>query len=120
MWAQGIAAFILWVLYGVWLSLRKTRFSAAWHFFPTRGQRIGLSIVALIVSVLLFGGGLALLTYFKQVTSAGFTALGFVGLVFLGVLFVYLQCLAAATMIALVLPPVTEPDPKSSDEGSTL
>lgn len=120
MWPQAIAALVFWVLYGVWLSRRKSRFAAAWQLFPGRRQRIGLSIVSLLVSALVLGGGLALITVAGQVSPSGFTAVGFLSMTLVGLLFVYLQSLAAATMITLVVPPETEPDPNSSDEGSTL
>lgn len=107
-WAQGLAAFALWIAYGLWVRKRGDRLRNRMRQTP-RKHRMLYGSVGFIVSGMILFGGLLLTQATGQASPQGFTLLGWLMMAASGLAFVHLQILAAAAMITMVQDSETRP-----------
>ncbi|HZH97654.1 MAG TPA: hypothetical protein VEX38_01670 [Fimbriimonadaceae bacterium] len=118
MWTQGLVSFAVWIAYGVvqWRRSSKiyTRVSSI-----DRQKRITGGAVLMLLGALVLLGGLYSVELLGGFTRTGMTPLGWLLVTLVGLAFIHSQTVAAAMLVSLVGPTVTEASSAASSNRDT-
>lgn len=100
-WAQSLAAFALWIAYGLQLRRGGERLRAKLRAM-SRGRRVAWGVLGFLGSALMLLGGLFAIQAAGGLQNGLLTGWAWALVAMLGCAFVHLQVVAAGAMISLV------------------
>jgi protein-S-isoprenylcysteine O-methyltransferase Ste14 len=117
-WAQGLAAFALWMAYGVVQARRSDQIRARIIRLSRTARAIAGAALLVVAAILLFVG-LVGLSAAGAIRPDGMSAIGWLAVALLGLAFVHMQVYAMAMVVTVAQEGVTaSARPSSTQEGS--
>jgi multidrug efflux pump subunit AcrB len=118
MWTQGLISFALWLVYGA-IQWRRSKEIHSQMSALQRIRRITGAAVLMLASAVVLLAGLFAVELLGGFTRTAMTPLGWLGVTVIGLAFVHAQTLAAAMLVSLVRPAVTEEAAAASSKRDT-